>query len=67
VSDVGAGIFASEFYQQLFERENVGLAFLAARQRTATELEIVGDLAGYGAVLFGDAASAHRRDLYTAA
>ena len=67
VSDVGAGMFAGEFYRSLFERENVGLAFLAARTRTARELQDVGDLAGYGAVLFGDAASAHRRDLHTAA
>jgi CHAT domain-containing protein len=66
VSDVGAGIFANEFYRCLFERENVGLAFLAARSRTARELDDVADLAGYGAVLFGDAASAHRRDLATA-
>jgi CHAT domain-containing protein len=67
VSDVGAGMFAGEFYRSLFMRENVGLAFLDARMRTASELEEVGDLAGHGAVLFGDAASGHRRDLYTAA
>lgn len=66
VSDVGAGMFANEFYRGLFERENVGLAFLAARKRVVRELSDVGDLAGYGAVLFGDAASAHRRDLATA-
>ncbi len=67
VTDAGAGIFAKTFYRLLFERENVGLAFLEARQRAISELGEVGDLTGYSAVLYGDAASQHRRDLATAA
>lgn len=68
VTDVGAGIFTRTFYRAMFERENVGLGFLEARRRTIDEVpREVGDLTGFSAVLYGDAASAHRRDLYTAA
>ncbi len=67
VSDTGAGIFSEHFYQYLFELENVGLAFQEARRRTLWDLEAVGDLTGLGAILFGDAASGERRDLYTMA
>jgi CHAT domain-containing protein len=67
VTDAGAGIFARTFYQNLFMRENVGLAFLEARQRAIQELGEVGDLTGYSAILYGDAASKHRRDFATAA
>lgn len=63
VSDAGAGIFAGTFYEALFWRENVGLAFREARRRVIDELQEVGDLTGYGAILYGDAASKHRRDL----
>ena len=37
--------------------------FLDARNRAIRELDEIGDLTGYSAVLFGDAASQHRRDL----
>jgi hypothetical protein len=67
VTDAGAALFTRTFYEQLFLRQNVGLAFLGARQRAVAALGEFGDLAGYGAVLFGDAASKHRRDLHTAA
>ncbi|GIK41599.1 MAG: hypothetical protein BroJett011_54320 [Chloroflexota bacterium] len=63
VTDAGASIFTKTFYSSIFERENVGLAFLTARQRAIAELGEVGDLTGYSAILFGDAASRHRRDL----
>jgi hypothetical protein len=63
VTDAGAGILARTFYEALFTLENVGLAFLEARRHVWSELEEVGDLAAYGAILFGDAASQHRRDL----
>jgi CHAT domain-containing protein len=67
VTETGAGIFTTTFYRSLFKRENVGMAFLEARQRAIVELQEVGDLTGYSAILYGDAASKHRRDLATAA
>lgn len=67
VSDAGAGLFTRAFYENLFVRENVGLSFLEARRYAVAELEAVADLTGYGAILFGDAASKHRRDLAMAA
>jgi CHAT domain-containing protein len=66
VTDTGASLFAAEFYQKLFLLENVGLAFLEARQSVIEKLGEAGDLTGYSAILFGDAASQHRRDLATA-
>jgi CHAT domain-containing protein len=63
VTEAGAGIFANAFYHNLFMRENVGLAFLEARNRVFHELGEIGDLTGYSAILYGDAASKHRRDL----
>jgi hypothetical protein len=63
VTETGASIFAKTFYKNLFLRENVGLAFLEARQRAISELGEVGDLTGYSAILYGDAGSKHRRDL----
>lgn len=67
VSDAGAGLFTRAYYENLFVRENVGLAFLEARRYAVAELEEMADLTGYGAILFGDAASKHRRDLAMAA
>ena len=63
VTDAGAGLFCRAFYESLFMRENVGLAFLDARRYVLRKLGEVGDLTGYSAILFGDAASKHRRDL----
>lgn len=63
VTDAGAQRFAGTFYDALFSLENVGLAFLEARQQVAWELRDAGDLTAYGAVLFGDAASGKRPDL----
>jgi hypothetical protein len=63
VTDAGAGIFTKTFYGALFWRENVGLAFLEARKHAVRELGEVADLTGYSAILYGDAASKHRRDL----
>ncbi len=68
VTDVGAGIFTRTFYRAMFERENVGIGFLEARRTVVNEVpRAVGDLTGFSAVLYGDAASKHRRDLYQAA
>ena len=63
VTETGATLFTRAFYNTLFERENVGIAFLEARKYVLRELGEVGDLTGYSAALFGDAASGHRRDL----
>jgi hypothetical protein len=68
VSSAGASLFAKTFYRALFWRENVGIAFLEARKRVAEELPSeIGDLTAYSAILYGDAASKHRRDLAMAA
>ena len=66
VSDVGAALFGATFYEALFSLENVGLAFLAARERSHRKLGDQGDLTAYSAVLFGDAASKHRQEVFTA-
>jgi CHAT domain-containing protein len=63
VTETGASLLTKAFYRALFERENVGIAFLEARKHVVRELGQVADLTGYSAVLFGDAASKHRRDL----
>jgi CHAT domain-containing protein len=63
VSDVGAGLVAGTFYAALFERENVGIAVLEARRAAAAQLNEHLDLAAHAFVLYGDAASKHRRDL----
>ena len=42
-------------------------ALLEVRRQTHRELWKFGDLTGYSAILYGDAASKHRRDLVMAA
>ena len=66
VTPGGAARFTGTFYDELFRRENVGLAFQEARRSAIRQLAAFGDLTGYSAVLFGDAASKHRRDLASA-
>ena len=41
----------------------MGLAVLSARRATVAELWALGDLAGLGAVFYGDVGTAQRRDL----
>ena len=67
MTDYGAGQFTVTFYRELFERENVGIAFQEARHAALRALDADGDLAAFGAILYGDAASSHRRDLAMAA
>ena len=67
VSDDGAGLFARTFYSSMFESENVGEAFQVARVEALRELGEQGDLTGYGAILYGDAGTKERRDVFTAA
>lgn len=66
VTDSGAALFTGTFYKALFGLENVGLAFQVARQTATHSLGAFGDLTGHGAILYGDAASKHRRDVYSA-
>lgn len=63
VTDAGANRFSRTFYAAMFGLENVGAAFQMARQEAVAVLADEGDLTGYSAVLFGDAASKHRRTL----
>jgi len=67
VDDWGAATFATTFYQALFERVNVGGAVLEARQSVMRDASDHGLLTGTGAVFFGDAGTAERRDLASAA
>jgi CHAT domain-containing protein len=67
VSDDGAGLFARAFYSALIESENAGEAFQVARVEALRELGERGDLTGYGAILYGDAGTKERRDVFTAA
>jgi len=63
----GASRFIQAFYPAIVERQNVGLAVLEARRRTVDDLWGLADLAGFGAVFYGDVGTAERRDAYTAA
>ena len=54
---------AATFYDQLFLRENVGPAFLAARNRVTQDLGGSGALTGVGAIQHGADPSKRRRDL----
>ncbi len=60
-------MFASTFYRALFLEENVGLAFMRARNEAFRNLWPNGEMTAFSAVLFGDAASAERADIATAA
>lgn len=64
-SIIGAREFVRMFYQGLVTWENLGIAFKKARQGTALDpFGSEGDLTGLNAVLYGDAASSHRPDIY---
>ncbi len=67
VDDWGAAMFATTFYEALFERVNVGGAVLEARRAVMRDASDHGLLTGTGAVFFGDAGTAERRDLASAA
>jgi CHAT domain-containing protein len=63
VDDDGAATFASTFYKALIDRVNVGSAVLEARRAVHSDLVDRGRLTALGAVFFGDAGSAERRDV----
>lgn len=67
VTEVGAELFTQQFYGRLFHVDNIGMAFLGARQFLNSELMIKkGDLTNNSAILFGDAATGERRDTHSA-
>ena len=67
VDDWGASTFATTFYKALFDRVNVGTAVLDARHSVMNSFFDEGLLTGPGAVFFGDAGTAERRDIARAA
>lgn len=66
VEDTSAAEFSETFYTTLLRERNVGRAVQEARQRAIDRFAGQCDLTGLGAVFFGDAGTAQRRDLATA-
>ncbi|MEO6571220.1 MAG: CHAT domain-containing protein, partial [Ilumatobacteraceae bacterium] len=66
VDDSMAADFSDRFYSSLLRERNVGRAVQDARRAAVQRFSIDGDLTGLGAVFFGDAGTAERRDLATA-
>lgn len=66
VDDVSASDFSGAFYETLLRERNVGLAVQIARDQSIGRFHTDGDLTALGAVYFGDAGTAQRRDLATA-
>ena len=66
VDDLAAATFSEAFYATLLERRNVGTAVQTARERALARFGSDADLTALGAVFFGDAGTAERRDLATA-
>ncbi len=58
-----AAQFVGEFYDSLVRNVNVGAAVLDARRSLLRTFDDHGDLAGLGAVYYGDAGTAERRDV----
>jgi CHAT domain-containing protein len=58
-----AADFVSTFYGSLVDNVNVGSAVLDARKALLDRFRERGDLAGLGAVYYGDAGTAQRRDV----
>jgi hypothetical protein len=67
VDDVAAAAFSLAFYSTMLRERNVGRAVQVARDDAIARYESDADLTGLGAVFFGDAGTAQRRDLATAA
>jgi len=66
VEDTAAARFSETFYDTLLRRRNVGSAVQTAREEALLRFGPDADLTGLGAVYFGDAGTAERRDLATA-
>ncbi|HZB40323.1 MAG TPA: CHAT domain-containing protein [Ilumatobacter sp.] len=66
VEDTAAAQFSEAFYTTLLRDRNVGRAVQEARRHAIDRFAADGDLTGLGAVFFGDAGTAQRRDLATA-
>jgi hypothetical protein len=58
-----AAQFVGEFYDSLVRTLNVGIAVLDARRSLLSTFDDHADLAGLGAVFYGDVGTASRRDL----
>lgn len=67
VDDAAAAAFSVDFYGTLLRDRNVGQAILEARVNALARWSDGAELTGLGAVFFGDAGTAQRRDLATAA
>ena len=67
VDDVSAAEFSNVFYSTLLQQRNVGQAVQQAREDALGRWVDDGELTALGAVFFGDAGTAERRDLATAA
>ncbi|MBK9739901.1 MAG: hypothetical protein IPO93_10365 [Actinobacteria bacterium] len=61
-----AALFVETFYGALVDQQNVGRAVLEATRATMQELWGRADLAGLGAVFYGDVGTAERRELQQA-
>lgn len=66
VDDGAAAEFSEHFYTTLLRERNVGRAVQVARENALDRFATDADLTGLGAVFFGDAGTALRRDLATA-
>lgn len=66
VDDASAAEFSETFYTTMIEDQNIGTAVQTARLRALQRFGDEADLTGLGAVFFGDAGTAERRDLATA-
>jgi hypothetical protein len=67
VDDAAAAAFSSTFYETLLNERNIGAAVQRSRDVSLRSFGDNADLTGFGAVFFGDAGGATRRDTATRA
>lgn len=65
VDDASAAAFSETFYAAMIDQRNIGSAVQEARRVALQRFGDEADLTGLGAVFFGDAGTAERRDLAT--
>lgn len=66
VNAESAAKFFGVFYPEIFQLENVGLAFLSARNALKEAFDEFADLTCYNAVFYGDSGSGNRKNIVTA-